>query len=155
MKSRLTKSKKDIIYQKYQRSKTQIISIGFLDNFKRRFCYNFYDKKKNNLKYYDLMCDYIDSRLDIIFYFKNLISTEKFKTFFLNDHEMRTFDYMGKLNVYDIEEEMETKKQDYYMFLDYFCDKLNQKGLKPYDEKIFNMMRDDILLEINNFNMGS
>lgn len=154
MRSRLEKTKKQIISKNFGKKDT-LIQIGCFENFKRRFCNRFYDKKIPNLKYYDIMCDYIDSRLDIIFYFKNLIATEKYKSFFLNDYEMRSFDYMAKLNVLDIEEEIELKKHDYYKFLDFFCDKLNHKGIKPYDEKMLNMMSDSILLEINNFNLAS
>ena len=102
-----------------------------------------------------MMCDYIDSRLDIIFYFKNLIATEKYKTLFLNEYELRAFEYMGKLNVFDVEQEMKDKKDEYYKFLDFFCDKFNHKGLNSYDEILFNMLSDEILLEINNFNMGA
>lgn len=128
------------------------VDFGFM--FKLQWC--FANKNSNTqrrkIKAYEFLMNYLNKRLDLIYYLKRLNKGDLINSFIFNEIQNKTLDYLEKPNVFINEEislfENEDDKAAINEIMQEYKNKIKNKHLNKFDKKLFVLLPDKIKFQI-------
>ena len=108
--------------------------------------------QKRKMKAYELLINYFNKRLDLIYYFKRLNKNDLINSLIFTEMQNKTFDYLEKPNIFidgviSLNEIYEDKSAISDIIKNY-RDKVKDENLDYYDQKLLTLLPNKIQFQI-------
>jgi hypothetical protein len=127
------------------------IEFGLYYSLKYTFCF-WRKSTKEKARIFRFLQNYLNERLDVIYYLRTLEILDRMKKILFNRHQNLSLDFLKTPNLYD-QKELDSFDLDLNRNIDkkfndlvlYYSQKIKNKELNEVDEKLLNMINPDIV----------